>query len=289
MRKPWVAFLREVVMVLRPIFKCHNPFSLSGRTGEQMHLDTTTPPKPSLWLRFLSFKMLSVTLCLMGLLASNVASLVSAGAHDWMHNALWRVLSIGGQAVADRALANSPKAKLDQTVKSKTADLNAKSRLQTKELEDVHAKNRKLAQQLEVSCKQAKATVAAVHQRLAKGVSRNVAALPSESIPYLGLGVTLAVTSLDIYDACQTMKDFNALLRMMGQGEENPGLCGQKVPTVDQVLASTKTEWRTSVQRVTDDAKAFKVAAPDVRLPTREEMTKASCAAVAVPFLCTEK
>ena len=254
-----------------------------------MTRDPSIPQKPSLWRRFVAFKTLLVSFSLVGLLASNVASLVSAGAHDWMHNALWRVLSIGGQAVADRALANSPKAKLDETVKVKTADLDAKNMLQAKELEDVHIKNRKLAQQLDTNGKQAKATVAAVHQRLAKGVSRNVAALPSESIPYLGLGVTLAVTSLDIYDACQTMKDFNDLLRMMGQGEEKPDLCGQKVPTVDQVLASTKAEWRSSVQRVTDDAKAFKVAVPDVRLPTREEMTKASCAAVAVPYLCPEK
>lgn len=248
-----------------------------------------TPQKSNLWRRFLALKGLLVAFSLVGLLASNVASVVSVSAHDWMHNALWRVLSIGGQAVADRALANSPKSKLDQTVKAKTAELDTKNKLQAKELEDVQVKNRKLAQQLDVNGKQAKATVAAVHQRLAKGVSRNVAALPSESIPYLGLGVTLAVTSLDIYDACQTMKDFNGLLRMMGQGEEKPDLCGQKVPTVEQVLASTKAEWRSSVQRVTDDAKAFKVAVPDVRLPTRDEMTKASCTVLSVPYLCPEK
>ncbi|OYU11941.1 MAG: hypothetical protein CFE38_09050 [Comamonadaceae bacterium PBBC1] len=246
-------------------------------------------PNLSLWSRFVPFKTILVSFTLVGLLASNVASLVSVSAHDWMHSALWQVLSIGDQAVADRALANSPKAKLEDTVKKRTAELDAKNRLQAKELEDVQVKNLKLAQQVDVNGKQAKATAAAVHQRLAKGVSRNVAALPSESIPYLGLGVTLAVTSLDIYDACQTMKDFNALLRMMGQGEEKPDLCGQKVPTVDQVLASTKAEWRSSVQRVTDDAKAFKVAVPNVRLPTRDEMAKASCAAVAVPYLCPEK
>ncbi len=254
-----------------------------------MPSNRATPQKASLWRRFLAFKGLLVAFSLVGLLASNVASLVSASAHDWMHNTLWRVLSIGGQAVADRALANSPKSKLDQTVKAKTAELDTKNKLQAKELEDIQVKNRKLAQQLDVNGKQAKATVAAVHQRLAKGVSRNVAALPSESIPYLGLGVTLAVTSLDIYDACQTMKDFNGLLRMMGQGEEKPDLCGQKVPTLDQVLASTKAEWRSSVQRVTDDAKAFKVAVPDVRLPTRDETTKASCTVLSVPYLCPEK
>lgn len=254
-----------------------------------MPSNRVTPQKTSLWRRFLAFKGLLVAFSLVGLLVSNVASLVSASAHDWMHNTLWRVLSIGGQAVADRALENSPKSKLDRTIKAKTAELDAKNKLQTMELEDVQVKNRKLAQQLEANGKQAKTTVAAVHQRLAKGVSRNVAALPSESIPYLGLGVTLAVTSLDIYDACQTMKDFNGLLRMMGQGEEKPDLCGQKVPTVEQVLASTKAEWRSSLQRVTDDAKALKVAVPDVRLPTRDEMTKASCTVLSVPYLCPEK
>jgi hypothetical protein len=230
-----------------------------------------------------------VAFSLAGLLVSNVASLVSVSAHDWMYNALWRVLSIGGHAAADRALAKSPKSRLDQTVKAKTAELDTKNKLQAMELDDIQVKNRKLAQQLDVNGKQAKATVAAVHQRLAKGVSRNVAALPSESIPYLGLGVTLAVTSLDIYDACQTMKDFNGLLRMMGQGEEKPDLCGQTVPTVDQVLTSTKAQWQSSVQRVTDDAKAFNVAVPDVRLPTRDEMTKASCTVLSVPYLCPAK
>jgi len=248
-----------------------------------------TSEKKSLWRRLLALKGLLVAFSLVSLLASNVASLVSASAHDWMHNALWRVLSIGGQAVADRALANSPKVKLDETVKAKTAELDAKHKHQAKELEDIQVKNRKLAQQLDVNGKQAKATVAAVHQRLAKGVSRNVAALPSESIPYLGLGVTLAVTSLDIYDACQTMKDFNALLRIMGQGEEKPDLCGQKVPTVEQVLASTKAEWRASVQRVAEESKALKITTPDVRLPSRDEMTKASCTVLSVPYLCPEK
>jgi hypothetical protein len=85
------------------------------------------------------------------------------------------------------------------------------------------------------------------------------------------------------------MKDFNGLLRMMGQGEEKPDLSGQTVPTVDQVLASTKSQWQISVQRVTDDAKAFNVAVPDVRLPTRDEMTKASCTVLSVPYLCPAK
>ncbi|TXI70918.1 MAG: hypothetical protein E6Q49_10885 [Limnohabitans sp.] len=204
-----------------------------------MSNDDTTPQKPSLWRRIAAFKTIILTLSMAGLITSNVASLVSASAHDWMHNALRSVLSIGGQAVADRALANSPKAKVDQTVKAKTADLDAKNRLQAQELEDVHVKNRKLAQQIELNGKQAKATVGVVHNRLAKGISRNLASIPSEAVPFVGIGVTLAMTTMDIYDACQTMKDFNTLLQAMGQGEENPDLCGQKVPTREEVIKTT--------------------------------------------------
>lgn len=70
-----------------------------------MSNDDTTPHKPSLWRRIAAFKTIILTLSMAGLITSNVASLVSASAHDWMHNALRSVLSIGGQTVADRALA----------------------------------------------------------------------------------------------------------------------------------------------------------------------------------------
>jgi hypothetical protein len=83
------------------------------------------------------------------------------------------------------------------------------------------------------------------------------------------------------------MKDFNGLLRMMGQGEENPELCGQRVPTVDQVLSSAKTEWRNSVQRVEEESKAIKFSSPEARLPTLDEVTKAVCSGVMVPYFCT--
>ena len=243
--------------------------------------------------RFLALRTLLVVFSMLGLLASNVASLVSASAHDWMHSALARVLATGGQPFADRVLRDSPKASIEQTVRARTHDLETRNRHltvayqdQARQLEQVNVRNRQLVHQLDASGKHAKDTVATVHRRLAKGVSRNLAALPAEAVPYIGVGVTLAVTSLDLYDACQTMKDFNTLLTMMGQGQENPELCGQKVPTVDQVLSSAKSGWRTSVETVAQESRAFKIPVPEVRLPNREEVTRATCAAVSLPFMC---
>jgi hypothetical protein len=184
---------------------------------------------------------------------------------------------------------------LEEEVKRRTADLETRNKvlaatneIQAKELEAAHIKSQKLAQQLDVNGKQAKATVEAVHQRLAKGVTRNLSALPAESIPYLGLGVTLAVTSLDIYDACQTMKDFNALLKMMGQGEEKPDLCGQKIPTLDQVLTEAQSNWRKSYERVLGDAKQLKVPVPEIRPPSLDEVSKVTCPVVKLPGLCNK-
>jgi hypothetical protein len=254
-----------------------------------MTLDPSTPLKSRSWRRFLAFKGLLVAFSLVGLLASNVANLVSASAHDWMHNALWRVLSIGGQAMADRALANSPKSKLDQAVKAKTAELDAKNKLQTKELQDVQVKNRKLAQQLEANGKQAKTIVQNVNARLLNGLKRGIAALPGEAVPYIGVGVSVGVIALDSYDACQTSKDFNTLLVMLNQPPQPMPNCQVVIPTVDQVLTSAQTEWRTSYGRVRDEAKqVLQVPVPEIRTPTLEDVSKVTCPVVKLPVLCTK-
>lgn len=247
------------------------------------------------WFGFMTFKPKLMGLILVTLLVSNVASVFSANVHDWMHSVLWRIISLGGHALADRALINSPKTKRDLEVKRKTADIDAQNKqlrasndVQLKKLDAAQLESERLAKKLEVSGKRAKETVAVVHKRIAKSISRNVAALPSEAIPYVGIGVAVAVTSMDIVDACQTMKDFNELLVMLGQGEEKPDLCGQKVPTVDQVVLEAKSKWRTIIQQIADEAKALKVTPPQVRLPSREEVAKAACAAGAVPYLCLQ-
>lgn len=59
--------------------------------------DVSTRQQPGLLRRLWTLKTL---------LVSNVVSLVSAGAHDFMHSALLRVLLIGGQPFADRAMSN---------------------------------------------------------------------------------------------------------------------------------------------------------------------------------------
>ena len=68
--------------------------------------DVSTRQQPGLLRRLWTLKTLLVTFSMVALLVSNVVSLVSAGAHDFMHSALLRVLLIGGQPFADRAMSN---------------------------------------------------------------------------------------------------------------------------------------------------------------------------------------
>ena len=250
--------------------------------------------KPPFFGKLISLKSMLVSISLVVLIATNIATLVSSTAHDFFHGLIWRVLSIGGAALADNALSKSPKKIVDQKVKVQTAELETKNKQlltdnssKTKQIDELKDGSKKLAQQLESNGKIAKETVAKVHKRLAKGVSRNVAALPGESVPYFGISILIASTTLDIYDACQTMKDFNSLLVLLGQGEENPELCGQKIPTVDEVISNAKTDWKKSAQAVNDEARKLQIKVSEVKPPTQKEIAMASCPIVKVPYLCS--
>ncbi len=242
---------------------------------------TIKPENHSFWASFLKIKSVLVVLSLVGLLATNVMTLANAATHDFLHSLLWRALSIGGEVFADQALRKSTKFQLEDKVKSKTRELHAQN-LELKE------KQKKLVQQIDANAKATKATASKVYGRLKAGVTRNIAALPSEVVPYLGVSVALGVVALDVYDACQTMNDVNGLLRRMGQGEENADLCGFKLPSKDQVIASVKTEWRNSMQSVTDEAKKAGVAMTEVRMPTRQDIGKVICPVSSIPMLCSE-
>ena len=92
---------------------------------------------PSLFRKLMAIKSLFVAISISTLLASNIASLTSSAAHNWMHSVLWTVLSIGGDLFADKALSNSPKSSIEQKVKAQTTDLEVK--------------NKKLVQQIEAN------------------------------------------------------------------------------------------------------------------------------------------
>ena len=96
-----------------------NPISSTGLVEEG---------KPYFFRKLLAFKSLLVAVTIVGLLATNIASLVSSSAHDFFHSMIWRMLAIGGAAFADNAMSKSPKKIVDQKVKAQTIDLDSKNK-----------------------------------------------------------------------------------------------------------------------------------------------------------------
>lgn len=108
-------------------------------------------------------------------------------------------------------------------------------------------------------------------RRLSVGATRNVASAPAESVPFWGIAIVASVTSLELYDTCQTMLDIteltNALTETSGQPDDVTEVCGQEVPTRDEL-------W-TFVQEAPAQAYAaiseYDLSVPEFEVPARVE------------------
>ena len=254
--------------------------------------------KPARGWLFRNLKSLSVMASMAGLLTLNAATVMNSTMHDVLFSGVQKALLFLGADVADGVLSKSPTVRAKQQIavatkamKDEVVDLKATNKKLNGDFQDLRVKHDKEISAASVRAKSTKEIASNVQKRLAKGVARNIAALPAEAVPYLGVGVTLAVTSLDIYDACTTMKEINGLLVMLGQGEENTDFCGVKVPTLAEVLKSAKTGWKTSVDTVLTEAReapgAMLKALPQPQLPSRSEIISTVCPLITMPRMCS--
>lgn len=159
------------------------------------------------------------------------------------------------------------RAKLKQT----TADLETERtnlKQTTTDLQAERANLKKVSSELDGVSGRITKMKPALQTRLAKGVSRNLAAIPAESIPYVGVGVVLAVTAADLKDACDTMKDFNTLLVELGRGEKDPDFCGRKVPSKEEVWSDVKKNAKGTYQRAKDELDKVQIKVPEFSWPT---------------------
>ena len=253
--------------------------------------------KPARGWLFRHLKSLSVMASMAGLLTLNAATVMNSAMHDVLYSGVQKALLFLGSDVADGVLSKSPTVRSKQQIDIATKAMNeeviglkATNKKLNGDFQDLRVKHDNEISAASVRAKSTKEIASNVQKRLAKGVARNIAALPAEAVPYLGVGVTLAVTSLDIYDACTTMKEINGLLVMLGQGQEDDGFCGTKVPTLEEVLKSAKTGWKTSVDTVLTEAReapgAMQKALPQPQLPSRSDIVATVCPWLTIPRLC---
>jgi hypothetical protein len=101
-------------------------------------------------------------------------------------------------------------------------------------------------------------TTRRVSHRVTKATARSTSSIAAESIPYVGIGVIVAVTALELHDACETMKDLQALDVAFNPEAANDAneVCGQAVPTkgeiVDAVMESPTKAWDAATEAVSD-------------------------------------
>ena len=110
---------------------------------------------------------------------------------------------------------------------------DSKTRLAASQ-KQVAALNEKLA----TSKKQVARMSNRIASRTAKGAVLNVVSVPAEAVPYIGIPVIVAVTGLEIYDACATMEDIKEINRVLNTGADIDAetTCGIKVPDKDTVM-----------------------------------------------------
>lgn len=71
--------------------------------------------------------------------------------------------------------------------------------------------------------------------RTKRVAAKSIAAIPAEALPFIGIGVLIADTGYELYAACETITDLDALYRQLGMEDEVPdetlrAVCDPELP-----------------------------------------------------------
>lgn len=105
-----------------------------------------------------------------------------------------------------------------------------------------------------------KDTVERITARTTLGAKRNVAAMFGESIPFIGVGVAVAVTGYELKDNCSNLQDLRALELSITPSAAYPEgtheVCGMQVPAKEDVWSavsnSPSSAWETTREYMPD-------------------------------------
>lgn len=217
------------------------------------------------WGRSKTFLIVST---LLGLSSLNVLTLLNDAVHAAGYSAIRAILASAlPDAALSKMLMDSPTAKRKREIATATklfARENAKLAASNKAIEQARmdaelAKKKIAAEHVELkrASEQQALTAKKISRRLATrsvaNASRHVSSVAGQAIPFAGTAIIVGVTALDIRDACETMKDVNALNSAFGhEGEDQTKVCGMNVPNKQKVLAQIKANWKIAYQSAAD-------------------------------------
>ena len=88
---------------------------------------------------------------------------------------------------------------------------------------------------------------ASLARRLYRNASRHVNGMAAVAIPYVGAGVTAAMTALDIRESCEALRELNEMHRAMQLEPENEApVCAMQVGSREQIINQVLANWRSA-------------------------------------------
>jgi len=160
-------------------------------------------------------KTVLITSTIVGLIVLNIMTLVSDKVYDGLYGVMDNL--VPGQWVSN-------------SKHNKTKQLQAKHDQLQKKWEGHKAKAKNIRK--------------SVARRTLKNTTVNLSAIPAESIPWLGAGMALAVTVMDLKDACDNMNDIDGLMLDLGLNgsEETEKICGMSKKPISSSYSKFKYE-----------------------------------------------
>lgn len=111
-----------------------------------------------------------------------------------------------------------------------------------------------------------------IAKRTAKGAARNVGSVLGEAVPVAGIAVVVGATAWELSDACETMKDLQALeLATDPHATTDPEVmevCGMETPTKEEVWSAVKA----SPAAAWESAKGAMPDLPEMEMPTLDDL-----------------
>lgn len=93
----------------------------------------------------------------------------------------------------------------------------------TQDNQRLHQRIVEMERQNSIARTQSRQLSSRVSQRATRATKRNIAAIPAESIPIVGVSTILATTAWDIYDTCALLEDMDELLAVIGEQQQDGG------------------------------------------------------------------
>jgi hypothetical protein len=174
-------------------------------------------------------KRLLLTMTFLALIATNLLTLTHAAFNAALSGLIGTYLGV-------RTVSSAMQAKLA----SKSATIN---------------KQKSTLQKQKATTLKRKAATRRFGTRLAsrtkRVVGKSIAAIPAESIPFLGVAVLIADTGYEVYAACETMRDLDELYSNLGMADETPDdamhtACNPVLPNAGEVwdgVVARSGEW----------------------------------------------